>query len=242
MVGLKIPTFSLCYTSRRPHAIVPVVNEWRTKAEDWSDVEVIITIDSDDPNGLAAANKVQGAKVIVQDRLPGNCVKGWNLAAYHSTGQVLIAISDDFDPPNGWDSGLKSLDPKDWMFSPRVVLVNDSYIQDLCTLPIVTRAWYSRFGYLFYPAYESIYCDTELTYQAKKDKCLLRAMHLVFVHCHPDNQMRHRDKVDLAHSSKERYRSGKAIFDARKKKHFPRLPEGPRQKTSATNHDQTHTQ
>jgi hypothetical protein len=51
---------------------------------------------------------------------------------------------------------------------------------------------------------------------------MIKALHLVFSHYHPDNQMRMRDAIDLSHSSPERYESGRILFDRRKALCFPK--------------------
>lgn len=189
-------------------------------ASNADDCEVIIAVDSDDKASQQAASEVDNCTVVIQDNLPGTCVKGWNLAAKHSSGRILIAISDDFFPLRNWDSRILSVGGPSWTNDPHVLMVNDGYVQDLCTLAIVTRPWYEKLGYLFNPEYTSMYCDTELTYHALQEGALIKALHLVFPHHHPDNGMRPRDNVDLVHSNSDRYHTGKVIFERRKSQKF----------------------
>ena len=208
-----------------------MVNLWQTNAKDLTSFEVIIAVDGNDEESMKSAHKCQESlktqsipcKVVIQGDKPGNCVKGWNLAAQHASGKVLIAISDDFYPIRYWDDRIMAISDPEWINRRHVVMVNDGYVKDLCTLPIVTKVRYDELGYLFYPKYESMYCDTELTHHAMQDGIMIRALHLVFSHYHPDNNMRRRDHIDLAHSNPERYTSGKALYDLRKSRGFQNL-------------------
>jgi hypothetical protein len=205
-----------------------MVRQWLQTAADRSNFEVIITVDAGDTASFNAAVQAQRTlgdvpcTVAVQESAPFNCVKGWNLAASLAKGKVLIAISDDFMPIKQWDARLLAVSDPGWIDRPSVVMVNDCYTSDLCTLSIITKARYDQLGYLFYPGYESMFCDTELTYHAIQDGILIRALHLAFVHHHPDNEMRNRDGVDLVHSSSARYASGGELFKCRKAVRFPK--------------------
>jgi glycosyltransferase involved in cell wall biosynthesis len=207
-----------------------MANLWLKMAKDTSCFEIILAVDSDDQSSIEEAYKCHedlkqkgiSSKVVIQSDLPGTCVKGWNLAAKHATGKVLITISDDFYPIRNWDERILTVSDSDWINRRHVVMVNDGYVKDLCTLPIVTKARYDELGYFFYPGYKSMYCDTELTHHALQDGVMIKALHLVFSHYHPDNQMRMRDGIDRSHSSSERYESGRILFERRKALCFPK--------------------
>jgi hypothetical protein len=94
-------------------------------------------------------------------------------------------------------------------------------------LPIITRARYARFGYLFYPKYKSMFCDTELTEVAYRDGVVIDAHHLLFEHMHPDCGKRNRDQNDLLHASSERWNVGEMLFNFRKAAGFP-VDDGPK--------------
>lgn len=168
-----------------------------------------------------------GVTWIVQDEEPFTCVRGWNKAAEACAGRVIIAISDDFIPPSRWDFSLLMLPYHDWVNGEFVVHVNDGFVREICTLPVVTRRRYDRFGYMFYPGYSSIFCDTDLTERARLDGVLLDAMHLLFEHHHPSNRKRNMDAIDVVHASQERWRQGEALFNFRRQYGFP-IDMGPK--------------
>lgn len=229
--------FSLCYTSRRAHAIAQIVELWLSRAASPENVEVILSTDSDYPEGKVAAETV--AMKMVGGALPhqftwevnwgpSTCVSGWNTAAAKATGDVLIAITDDFVPLERWDEALRDVAKGDpWWEGDHVVWVSDGYNPDIFTLSILTRRRYNRFGYIFYPQYLSLFCDTEYTTVAKLETgSVIDARHLFFEHLHPDCQKRPRDSLDLTHASKERWRLGEMLFNFRKDSGFP-VDQGP---------------
>lgn len=154
------------------------------------------------------------------------CVAGWNAAGAVTTGKVIIAVADDFNPPQGWDALLLSLEPKGWEDGEYVVKVEDGYVHDIFVLSILTRKRYERFGYLFYPKYPSLFNDTEFGAVAIRDGVVLDANHLLFEHLHPDCNKRPRDGVDLVHASKERWDIGEMLFNFRRAQGFP-IDAGP---------------
>jgi hypothetical protein len=245
-------TFSLIYTSVRSQLIAPVIDDWISKAQTPEDIEIILAVDGNDIQSQAAAKTLEAAlpgrlsqnrllgdkrptfQWVCQESAPFNCVKGWNLAASKATGKVLIQLTDDMVPPPQWDLKLKTLNPPDWMDRETVVHVEDGYVHDIMVMAIITRARYERFGYFFYPDYESLFSDTELTETAYCDGVVLVAKHLLFEHRHPDCQKRARDAVDLVHASKERWRRGETLFNHRKAKGFP-IDVGPKATSESKN-------
>ena len=229
-----MPLFSLVYTSVRPTIIPQVVKLWNERATSGNSIEWVISVDDGDTASLSAANAVKAKSTdqhitvsVVTNTGEKNCNSGWNTAAAASTGKVIIAVADDFVPPQGWDSSLLSLEPKSWPDEDRVIHIDDGFVRKLCTLAILTRKRYEKFGYLFYPLYSSMFNDTEFTEVAYRDGVVIEAMHLLFEHMHPDCNKRGRDTVDLKHASKERWNSGEMLFNFRKSLNFP-LDAGPK--------------
>lgn len=220
--------FSLCYTSRRAVCIRNVVDTWLRTAREPENVEVIVSVDQDYSEGLAVVNALatEGRVQVKVNEGPNTCVSGWNTAAAVATGDVLIAVADDFLPPNGWDYELKQVGEPEWWKKDRVVWVADGYNPDLLTLSILTRKRYRRFGYIFYTGYSSLFCDTEFTAVARSEGVVIDARHLLFEHLHPDCGKRVRDSLDVVHASKQRWNEGEMLFNLRRSTGFP-LDAGP---------------
>ena len=217
-----MPKISLLYTSRRANQIMATVNHWVGLASypNSARLEVVVSIDADYVEGVQLSQDVQDGliKWVVIDE-PYNCVHGWNAAAEASTGDILIAISDDFRAFKGWDQALIDVNPE-WWTHDRAIRIRDGYVNTLCTLPIISRVRYKRFGYFYHPSYQSMFCDTELTEKALQDRALIDA-NLLFEHLHCDNGKRQKDEVDLRHASDTRWRNGQTVFNLRGLRGFP---------------------
>jgi len=226
------PLFSLCYTTARSQAVESTVKVWWERAANPEKVEFIVCYDSGDTATEKAISAIlistqHGALTVAQNPGPKNCVSGWNTAAHHARGDILIAVADDFNPPKNWDKALIEINPWGWWTDERVVWVRDGYSPDLLTLSILTKKRYNKFGYIFYPGYQSLFCDTEFTYVASQDRVIIDGRNLLFEHMHPDCGKRPRDDVDLTHASSERWKFGETLFNYRKTLGFP-LDDGPK--------------
>lgn len=230
MTQTNVPDFSLAYTSCRPHLLKQVVELWNSRST-RKNHEFVIAVDDNNPEiikaALAVAQEAGNAKVVIQSSEPYNCVKGWNLAAEHTVGKVIIAVADDFVPPIGWDQSLLDLQPTGWQDGEWVVHTEDGYVHDIFVLGIITRKRYEKFGYFFYPGYESMFSDTELTVTAQRDGVVIEARHLLFEHMHPDAGKRGRDAADVKHASSDRWARGEMLFNWRNVRGF-KVDMGPK--------------
>lgn len=221
--------FSLAYTSVRPTLIPQVVALWQSRALN-KNIEWAISTDEGHTHAIDAIEKVAatpGVNVkLVVNKGHKNCVDGWNAAAAATTGKVIIAVSDDFVPPHNWDALLLGLSPENWVDGEHVVHVSDGFCTNICTLAILTRKRYDKFGYLWYPLYQSMFVDTDFTDTAYKDGVVLDAKHLLFEHMHYVNNKRTQDAADLAHENPERWNYGQTLYNYRKSNGFP-LDQGP---------------
>ncbi len=221
------PTISLCYTSVRPAEIGKVVSLWTTRSVGAAKLQWVMSHDAGDNKTKKAMEDVAGclnpsiSVGIVENKTAPDCVAGWNAAAEVSTGDIIIAVADDFEPGPEWDRKLLSVAEPGWWLQSRVVATNDLYNPDIFTLAILTRARYNEFGYLFYPSYQSLFSDTEFTSIAIADEVVIDARWLVFEHLHPDCKKRVRDESDLKHASKARWNRGELLYEYRKAVGFP---------------------
>lgn len=225
-LNMNQPIFSLAYTSVRENMIAPIVDLWRKTASGKYPIEVVIAVDGNSHGCLEAAKGVPDAVVVVQSEEPFNCVRGWNAAAAKTTGKVIIAVADDFKPCQDWDEKLFTL-KSGWVDEDWVAHTEDGYVHDICVLSILTRKRYERFGYLFYPKYESMFCDTEFTQVAYREGRVINAKHILMEHMHPDCNKRPRDNFDTAHASSSRWQRGEMLFNLRSHRGFP-VDEGPK--------------
>ena len=92
-----------------------------------------------------------------------SAVDAINNAAKIASGGILMVVSDDTECFPNWDIALlKEVEGKtDW------ILKTQDGIQDwIITMPVMDRAYYSRFGYIYDPDFLHMFCDTWLTVQA----------------------------------------------------------------------------
>lgn len=195
---------SLLHPSRsRPGHAYETASKWITRA--GVNVEYILSLDIDDPK----FNEYQPSVNIIRNQ-NRSAVDAINNAAYKSTGDILIVVSDDTDCPENWAvSLLKEVEGKtDW-----ILKTQDGLQPWIITMPVMDRAYYNRFGYIYYPEYLHMFCDTELTCVADMTGRKLESK-LLFKHEHDSI------KDDLKKRSDATWSQGESLFIERAKKNF----------------------
>lgn len=140
--------------------------EWLAAASSSERVEHIFSSDADDEISQSLSEIRAG---VVNPRMQGvSAVRNWNAAAAAARGDLLVVIADDLLPCARWDALLDEvlvdLDP---LLTPFVVKIaeSDSHRDLLLRHPVVSRAYYNRFG-LWNPEYQGHYVDHDFTYAA----------------------------------------------------------------------------
>ena len=198
------PTFSILHTSARPDAWRAVYDAWIKAAARPEDVEYVLVVDprwgfgrvmcgegrQDRYNGYYMRTMRGNDKAVVNTGRM--CyVDGVNIASEHATGNVLIVVADDQFPCDKWDEVFG--DSCDRVtgghraeFVVRVPTGTPQEIErNITVMPIVSRARYQRLGYIFYPGYESMFADNDLSEHAQHDGCFIEASGLPeFPHRH----------------------------------------------------------
>ena len=204
---------------------------WISRADNPSALEYILCVDE----GTTYVQAHPGAFPVsrfeyVVNRKRHCAVDGWNTAAEHSTGKLLITIADDWMPPEHWDTLLLvqlNLD------KPAVVWVNsrtDGRIDPIMMFSILTRPYYEKYGYIFYPEYIGMFGDNDFTDVALRDstngECDLidcRKSLPVFEHRHPEYKTAPDDEIYQRQHRSEAYRVGAAVYNRRKLSGFKDL-------------------
>lgn len=190
--------FSLLHPSRdRVEMAGKAITEWTSRFSGENTYEYILSLDADDPALEDYRTLAEDHSVCVTVNRNRSLVDAVNEAAALSSGNVLIAISDDFGCPVHWDLTLEDIVGEDLDVA---VLVHDGVSARIMTLPIVGRTFYERHGYIYYPGYPSFLADDDLTALADREGKLVDARHIVFEHRHfttgrspLDNTYRRRD-------------------------------------------------
>ena len=206
------PRISLLHATRgRWSQAISAMNMWMARAENPMAVEHIFAIDSDDEE---SRDKLRRFRCTISAQ-GGYSVQAWNVAALASTGDVLVQMADDFEPPPGWDRQILDALGGD-IFAPRVLRVSDGNRTDgLITCAIVTRRWYEQHG-LFHGEYRNVYSDNDLTAAATKTEAIIDAPQIVIRHHHPffNSKVKMDATYERGNDSQE-YERAKAIFQAR---------------------------
>jgi hypothetical protein len=212
-------SISVIHPSRsRSEIAIKVLLNWYHKAE--YEFEYILAIDSDDPqlrqytNHLGRFDREYGiqSKCVIGDHT--SAIHAINESAKHSTGDILIVISDDFDCPIGWDFKLMAaLEGKEDF----CVKTKDGIQRTLMTLPILDRKYYDRFGYIYHPDYIHMYSDQEMTAVAHMLGRNLD-VDILFPHLHYSTGKFVKDEISVRNDSS--YKSGRLVFNGRARTNF----------------------
>lgn len=186
------------------------------KADNPEQIEYILCLSLKDPLiGEYLYGTFKDTTVIIHPVQNNGLVIQANEAAAMSNANLLIAISDDFDCPEHWDTLLlTALEGK----TDYIVKTQDGLQPFIITLPIMDRAYYNRFGYIYHPDYNHMYGDEEL---AEVGKMLNRTIVLpdYFRHNHYSTGINPKDEVNAKNDSfmmidKETFLRRKAVnFD-----------------------------
>ena len=203
--GAKI---SLLHATRRPAQAIKAQLNWLAKAHNGDAIEHIFAIDSDDTDSL---NGLTLSRHVVVEA-GGGPVRAWNAAAESSHGQVLIQLSDDWEPPMHWDKLI--LERIGDTSKPAALQVSDGHrTDDLMCMAILTRARYLQQRHLFHPDFFSMYSDNWFSECAHRDGVVIDARDLVFEHLHPVHGKGEMDAVYARSNAEANYKAGKYHLD-----------------------------
>jgi len=154
--------------------------KWMEKAANQDAIEHIFALDADDAESLQYLTLWRNVVVAPG----GGPVRAWNAAAQACNGHILIQLSDDWEPPMGWDQII--LNRIGDTSKSAVLRVSDGHrTDDLLCMAILTRARYIEQGYLFHPDFFSMYSDDWFSECARRDGVVIDARDVVFEHLHP---------------------------------------------------------
>ena len=214
--------------------------DWCVTRAGYPDIEYIIGADEDDVQMVEALQREiqSGArikcptKLVIGPKDQGNngC---WSNCYEHSTGKILIQLSDDFECPSNWASRIgEKINAHGGPDAPLVIGVGDPHFMDdssaedapggvppysgdgLLSLYIATRAYIEQAGFFLYPEYVSVYSDTELAQKAALDGCLVDGYEDIHFYHHwhgaPDDPRR--DQTYYRHLTTECNDIGRQVF------------------------------
>jgi glycosyltransferase involved in cell wall biosynthesis len=176
-------------------------------------LELIVSLDEDDPQLTMYLERYLSTDVIVNKNK--SSIEAINKAAEKSTGRILIVASDDSDLPPSWNKDImNAVEGK----SDFLLRVSDGIQKRICTMPIMDRAYYNRFGYIYNPVYSHSWADAELTEVAYELGRIIVRNDIEFKHLHPEITKEEKDYVYLKNDAT--HDPGRVIFRERQRLNF----------------------
>lgn len=199
---------SLLHPSRqRPEKSRETIKKWISRAGS-NDIEVIQSLDTDDP----LLSKYAGDYIVNPNK---SAVEAINNAARAARGDIMIVVSDDTDCPVNWyDQIMEAVSGK----RDYILKVYDGIQKWIITMPVMDRAYYDRFGYVYHPDFRHMFCDTWLTHQAEALGRIIVRNDILFQHNHYCVGKSKRDEINTRADST--WEQGKAVYLKLVREHF----------------------
>lgn len=137
--------------------------------------------------------------------------------------EIVLVISDDFFCGRvGWDDVIRKEMTAHFTDTNGFLWFHDGTKQnDICTLPIMGRKLYEKFGYIYNPEYKSFFCDNEQSEVVQSMGLCKKLPYSIASHQHPawNGGM----KPDALYRKNNVYwNQDKATYHRRKALGFPR--------------------
>lgn len=213
---------SLIAASReRIERMKKVILNFFNRAKYPENIEFIISVDFDDPTKeeywdqfelLRTYAKIDIRLIVNKNK---NTVQAINACKAHISGDIIFVISDDTDCFNEWDKSILDVIKDKNNF---IVKTSDGIGKDLITMPIFSRDYLDRKGFIYYPEYEHMFCDTDLTCVANLENCIIHAEDLEFTHLYYTKGHHERDWLDQ--KNQDTFYKGMDLFKKRLLKNF----------------------
>jgi hypothetical protein len=187
-----------CPTRSRPAQFLRILNQYISLANRPDLLGICISCDLDDTT-MTEMNIQHSIKNITHRVAWSNTYYGNSTNKIEAVNadigdvswpwEMVVIVSDDMVPQvKGYDDVLRSHMIAKFADTDGILWVNDGTQGDhLNTISIMGRKMYDSFGYLYHPAYKSLFCDTEFTdlcMTSLASKCTY-IPHVLIKHEHP---------------------------------------------------------
>jgi hypothetical protein len=223
----KEPTISIIHPTRgRPEQAARIRKLFLDNAKNAERIEHIFGMEADSED-MGILGRFRHATSPAGNLAQTNCVSATNAAARAACGDILIYAQDDLGaPPLHWDEMIVQALGGDGK-RPAMVAIGDGVRSDelICT-PCLTRKAVEKLGYgggIYFDGYRSMFCDTELTWRAIKNKWLLPS-NIVIRHLHPTVGGENHETTARSNSV-ENYRQGYDLFCKRNPDYLEANPD-----------------
>ncbi len=180
----------------------------------YHDTHFLISLDQDDTDTIASFNLFLHLKnVTVIIGTSKSKIDAVNRDIKGVDFDVLVIGSDDMQPQMlGYDSQIVNefRNIKDgylWSY--------DGHQDRICTIPMMTKSYHDKFGYVYHPGYKSFFCDNEQTEVAQKLGLCTKTKTCYFNHQHPA-WIKGVKYDELYKSNDTHWKHDEALYKARK--------------------------
>jgi len=184
-------------TRQRPNRFYEAMDFLLTALRRPEDVSILLTLDSDDEtmNTEEIKNQIDfytafyNVNITTIYDLSRNKIHACNrdLDIYEDPWDIVLLFSDDMFPVTlGFDRIILQKFETDIPDTDGVLYSPDGYTP-LNTLCILGKKYYDRFGYIYYPGYESFFSDNEFMEVSQLLGKELKLNKVLFKHEHPCN-------------------------------------------------------
>lgn len=193
MSGLTMKILVQFPTRERKDKFFSVIQQYYAKADNIRDCLFHVVIDSDDStmntaSALDRLDAMENCAYTISDR-PGK-VNAINTMPPEDAWDIVLLLSDDMIvQKKGWDTNIREKMKKLYPTTDGVLWYDDGFVHSkLNTLVCMGRRYYNRFGYIYHPSYNSLWCDNEFTDVAKKlkrqtyiNEIIIRHEHIIYM-------------------------------------------------------------
>lgn len=178
-------------TKYRSEKALSVLSKYIALANHPEQIHIVVSIDTDDEETISNIYRFEtihsSVKVCIGE--PAGKIAAINRDMPSPTSfDILILASDDMIPEvQGYDDIIRNRMAFFYPDTDGVLFFNDGIQANrLNTLVICGSRYYSRFGYIYYPGYKSLFCDNEFTIVASRLRKQVYFPDVIIRHEHPD--------------------------------------------------------
>lgn len=214
-------------TRSRGKQFLELMAQMLATVSDRSSVHFLVSYDLDDTTMdervVEAVKSMCGKSLTIVGGSSQNKIHACNrdLADYTGKWDAVLLLSDDMIPQfEGWDKVVIESMQAHFPDTDGCLWFNDGHQDRICTLSIIGRKYYDRFGYMYHPSYVSLWCDNEFTEVAQALGKIKYSPLVLFKHHHP-MWMGQREKMDALYKKNEGfYHVDKRNYEQRKRHAF----------------------
>lgn len=230
-----MPRLLLKYATRgRPELFCKTLGIWIDKLSGLHDTHIIVSVDSDDYTmqtpltRMAMSNLDPDKRVRVSFYTAPRTTKidAINRDMEHAGDfDILVLVSDDMVPlKDRYDEIIFDDMAANFPEGKGALWYDDGRSNhQLCTLSIMNKAMYDHFGYIYHPAYHSLWCDNEwmdVTNQMGKLKYM--GDHNIIIEHQYQRHCEHGVMDETYRDSENKYQEDRRVYLFRKSEGFPK--------------------